>query len=624
VKADLLVVGAGPAGAAAALEAARAGLRVLLIERTRFPREKACGDGLTPRALDALKRMGIAVEPTPAVRRVVMRSPADLDLPVPLSFETGVGTVLPRIDLDEKIARAAVDHGAILQTSSVVESLLVEGGGIVGVRRRTPTGRTEPLHAPLVLLAEGSAGGRLRQAPLPAVRGQSICFAVRRYLENVEWDGTDAFEIWLPLVSEGGPLVGYGWAFPLPEGRANVGLGLLAPVDTGAHLRKVFETFERNLVQRDPRFARARPCGRLTGAPIRLGARGAASCAPGLLVAGDAAGLAHPLWAEGISGALESGVLASRVAAAHLDGNAPLASYVRALRRRAPVIDRLASSVPRLYSFYRHVSWDVPGLCGAGTRLSRALFRTANPEVPRTEVTAASNDAAPADLAAWAAAVTRRALSLAGRDRPFFGGLVEELDAGEETGAPVALAAVAAYAQTRHTEEVSDPALRRAAVCLELLRWSIAVVDEVGTGEPPTEPPAGPRGAGWLSSTLALSLADRLLARSFSLAARLPASARLAVAQAHLEVMEALSGCTTTGASAPGEQVDADSRLVGLAARTGALLAGADEALAASLERAAVEAVEGPPRSFVDRLAARGARLRLPQTRDEERDGAQR
>lgn len=610
MKADLIVVGAGPAGAAAALQAARAGLQVLLLERTRFPREKACGDGLTPRATDALKRLGISVEPTPAVRKVVMRSPADLDRPVTLPFETGCGTVLPRFDLDERIARAAVESGATLQTSSVVESLLVENGRVLGVGRRTPGGRTERLRAPIVLLAEGSAGGLLRQAPLPAVRGRSICFAVRRYLENVDWNEGDAFEIWLPLVDERGPLVGYGWAFPLPDGRANVGLGLLAPSNGRAHLRETFDAFERALVKGDPRFARARPCGRLAGAPIRLGACGAASCGPGMLVVGDAAGLAHPLWAEGISGALESGALAARAAAANLDHSAPVSNYVRDLRRRAPTIDRLASSVPRLYSFYSHVAWDVPGLCGAGTRLSQALFRTANPEVPHPGVTVAPGAELLADHPAWARSVTQRALALAGRDRPFFGGLVEELDQAEDVPSPVALATTAAYFQAGSTGGVSDSVLRRATVCLELLRWALSVVGELGPEGPSAETPAGVRGAGWLSSTLALSLADRLLARSFALAARLPAPARHIVAQAHLEAAEAHSGCIAIDARTRDGDSDEEIQLVGLAARAGALLAGADTVHAASLERAAIEAAAGPPHSFVNRFEV-SARRRL-------------
>jgi len=605
VTADMIIVGAGPAGAAAALEATRGGARVVLLERTTFPREKACGDGLTPRALDSLKRLGVTVPQGLEIRRMVVHSSAALDRPVSVALETGQATVLPRFELDDRIANAASQEGADLQTQSLAESLLVEEGRVAGVRRRTPAGVAESLRAPLVLLAEGSAGGLTRQAPLPAVRGRCTCFAARRYMEGVEWGESNAFEFVLPIVESGSPLIGYAWMFPLPGGRANVGIGFLADTDTRAHLRDALENFERTLQTHDPRFARARPCGRIMGAPIRLGARGAASHAPGLLVAGDAAGLANPIWAEGISGALESGQIAGRTALAHLDGGVPLSTYAGALRNREPVIDRLGPTVPTLYSFCRHVAWDVPSLCAQTSDLSRAAVRMIKAEVPSpAESPPADRGSLLPEIVIAAQTARRRALWVAGRDRPFYGGILEELDRVCTTAPPpVALAVYAGYVRAAgRSDDLDEPQVRRAAVCLELLRWALALLNELGPTPRGSDPPPPPRGRDWLVSTLGLSLADRLLARTFDLTARLPERARLAVARAHMDIAESCALESAAAASGPSLAADAETLLVGKAARTGAFLAGASEIQAASLEHAAREAAEGLPQSFLERF----------------------
>jgi len=604
VTADMIIVGAGPGGAAAALEATRGGARVVLLERTIFPREKACGDGLTPRALDSLKRLGVTIPHGLGIRRMVLHSTAALDRPVSIPLETGQATVLPRFDLDDRIANAASQEGADLQTQSLVESLLVEEGRVVGVRRRTPAGVAESLRAPLVLLAEGSAGGLTRQAPLPAVRGRCTCFAARRYLEGVEWGESSAFEFVLPIVESGSPLIGYAWMFPLPGGRANVGIGFLANTDTRAHLREALQAFERTLQKHDPRFAHARPCGRIIGAPIRLGARGAASHAPGLLVVGDAAGLANPIWAEGISGALESGRIAGRTALAYLDGGVPLSTYAGALRNREPVIDRLGPTVPTLYSFYRHVAWDVPSLCAQTSDVSRAVVRMIKAELSPVESPLESRAGLIPEIVSAAQTARRRALWVAGRDRPFYGGILEELDrVCTIAPPPVALAVYAGCARAAgHSHHLDRPRVRRAAVCLELLRWAIGLLEELGQPPNGPGPPPPPRGRDWLASTLGLSLADRLLARSFDLTTRLPKHVRLAVARAHLDIAESRALRSAEATSGPSQATDAGILLVGQAARTGAVLAGASETQAISLEHSAREAAKGPPQSFLERF----------------------
>ena len=339
---------------------ARGGARVLLVERTDFPREKACGDGLAPRALAQLSDLGIEIAADPRIDLVRIWSPDEPSKHVALQVQGRSGTTLARLGLDERLARAAAESGAELYNRTTVEALVVEGGGVCGVRIRSARGAGEIVRAPVTILAEGSAGGLARQVPLPAARHErERCFAVRRYFDGVRWEGPPAFEFVIPIEVGGEPLAGYGWIFPMPDGRANVGLGRLAEAGCTTQLRSLLEWFEQMLRRNDVRFVSARSAGAAIGGPILIGGTGATSHAPGLLLVGDSARRPDPLWFEGISRAVESGVLAARSALSFLSDGSPLESYGRALAGLDPDLDRIGASLSCVHHNLRRVSRDV-------------------------------------------------------------------------------------------------------------------------------------------------------------------------------------------------------------------------------------------------------------------------
>jgi len=583
VRADVLVVGAGPAGAATALELARAGAVVCLVDKGGFPRHKPCGDGLTPRALAALDALGVSVPRMPAVRSVVVRTLAGSEPFAEYAFASGPGTVLCRFELDAQLVAAAARAGADLCERTTGERLYVEAGRVTGALLRTPGGQAEGVRAPLTVLAEGSVGALARTAPTPAVPGRGVAFAIRRYFENVEWEELSRFEILLPVEHGGVPIAGYAWIFPMADGRANVGVGRF--VEAGAHaaLREILAAFERELLRSDPRFQRARPVGRPIGAPIRIGSCGTRSHAPGLLVVGDAAGLANPYWGEGISAALESGRLAAEVALQVLAGESDGAEYGALLTRRAPNFDRFAPSLGALYRNVQHVARDAVPFLALGGRLSDAFFGTMDVE-PRERRSRFPAREDPFERAV--AAARSRARRIAGRDRPVFGELVDRLDERIAPATPIVAFFFGARARFPGFD-LTDRQLRRAAVALELLRLACHLLAEVPDGAGASIGEGRERGGPWLAATLGLCAGDRLLARSFALTARLAPGPRTIVAAALCEVVERLAARAVWDGRTPRE-ADAAGALAAAAVRAGARLGGASEAVACALADAAV------------------------------------
>jgi geranylgeranyl reductase family protein len=232
--ADVIVVGAGPGGSAAAYRLAQTGLDVLLLEKTGFPREKVCGDGLTPRAVKSLVDLGVDTrEDNGFIRNRGLRiigGGMRLELPWPdLATYPDYGLVRPRMDLDELLARTAQKAGARLQEQTTVTGPVLDGEDrVVGVTAKVGPERTEvQLPGSVVIAADGSSARLALSLGIAKRDDRPMGVAVRRYFESPRHDD-DMLESWLELRSDDGSLLpGYGWVFGVGDGTSNVGLGIL-------------------------------------------------------------------------------------------------------------------------------------------------------------------------------------------------------------------------------------------------------------------------------------------------------------------------------------------------------------------------------------------------------------
>jgi geranylgeranyl reductase family protein len=337
-EADVIVVGAGPAGSSVAYHLASAGLNVLVLEKTSFPREKVCGDGLTPRAVKALTTMGVPIAETDGwlrnrgLRIIGGGGRIELDWP-DLSSYPGYGLVRTRTDFDQILARHAEKAGARLLAGVNVTGPLLDDrtGRITGVA--TKDGRQ--FRARLVVAADGNSSRLSIAMGLHKRDDRPLGVAVRTYYTSPRHDD-DYLEAWLDLWDGQMLLPGYGWIFGMGDGTSNVGLGLL-------NTSKGFGEIDyRDLLRRwlaampaEWGFTEENRTQPVRGAALPMGFNRTPHYTRGLLLAGDAGGMVNPFNGEGIAYALESGEIAARV-------------ITQALARPTPAgIERVLETYPR-------------------------------------------------------------------------------------------------------------------------------------------------------------------------------------------------------------------------------------------------------------------------------------
>ena len=345
-QADVIVVGAGPAGSTTAYYLAQAGLDVLLLEKSRFPREKVCGDGLTPRGVKALVAMGISVsEQDGWVRNKGLRvigAGQRLELSWPeLSSYPGYGLVRPRTDLDQMLARRAEQAGARLVEGLTVTGPVLEDrtGRITGVTARPAGADGERTYTSRVVVAAVGNSSRLSVAMgLRKRDDRPLGVAVRTYYRTPRHED-DYLESWLDLWDSGRLLPGYGWIFGMGDGTSNVGLGLLNT--SAAFGRTDYHALLRRWLKGMPAewgFTEENRTQPIRGAALPMGFNRTPHYFNGLLLAGDAGGMVNPFNGEGIAYAMESAEILARTIVQALarprraDTERVLAGYPRALR----------------------------------------------------------------------------------------------------------------------------------------------------------------------------------------------------------------------------------------------------------------------------------------------------
>jgi geranylgeranyl reductase family protein len=325
---DVAIVGGGPAGAAAAQFLASRGRSVLVCERKQFPREKTCGDGLTPRAIKMLEIMGLGEELSSWERVGGLRAHGGgrtLDLPFPpLDDWCDYGLVKPRRDLDTLVLeRAEVAGAKVLFGTEVKRPVLRDDGVCTGfVARRD--GLDEEVRAHWIVCAEGAATKTTRALGKTRNLSYPLGLAIRQYfrspLEHSGW-----FDAFLDLRSADDALPGYGWVFPVGDGTVNAGVGLLSTFDRWreVNLHVLQDSFLRSL----PPEWEIRPdtaCSRPRAGRLFMGGSVWPPHGPGFVVAGDAAGMVNPCNGEGIAYGYETGYMAARhIDVALQDGSSP-------------------------------------------------------------------------------------------------------------------------------------------------------------------------------------------------------------------------------------------------------------------------------------------------------------
>jgi geranylgeranyl reductase family protein len=301
---DIAVIGGGPAGAATAIRAARAGARVVVFEKGRHGRDKVCGDGLTPRAIGALDDLKIDLGDAHLIRGLRMiagRTSRDLDWPSTDRFPDH-GAVWPRRRLDAALIDAAADAGAEIVYEAEATPIL-EGDRVRGV---TADGRSAT--ADLTVVAAGAPGAVSRLLGADRVPDEPFGLAIRTYAATPR-HADRYLEACLSLEDEHGAAVpGYGWMFPAGDGTVNIGVGALSTMKgfKKLNLNTLLESY-RHAVQEPwelgPNLERPRAWRLPMSSQRRHG--------PGWVAVGDAAGLINPMNGEGIDYGLESGMLAA-------------------------------------------------------------------------------------------------------------------------------------------------------------------------------------------------------------------------------------------------------------------------------------------------------------------------
>ncbi len=373
---QVLVVGAGPAGIAAGLEARRLGLDVLVVDRAEFPRDKTCGDGLTTGALRILDRLGLDVRTLPSyapVTETVLVSPAGREVVVPLPGGGEYACVVPRVELDAAlvdVARACGvemwEHARVVDarddgdavtvtfaddTTLRVAWVIAADGHYSAVRRALARSRGALARSPGALArSPGTLAADAADADAPAL---GTWHAFRQYFSGVE-----DRRLW--VLFERDFLPGYAWVFPVGDGRANVGFGVLRDARHGNRQRapsgKALAAQWRDLADR-PSLRRAlgphaTPEGTPRAWPIPADYDRARLVRGRALFVGDAASVVDPMTGEGIAQALETGArAAAAIAGRPHDVTAVGTRYRDAVDRALGADLRFASVLQRVLQF---------------------------------------------------------------------------------------------------------------------------------------------------------------------------------------------------------------------------------------------------------------------------------
>ncbi|MUL79208.1 NAD(P)/FAD-dependent oxidoreductase [Mycolicibacterium sp. CBMA 226] len=323
---DIIVAGGGPAGSAAAWQAAQTGASVLVLDKATFPRDKPCGDGLTARGVSYLQKMGLAKEVTEfhRINRVAVFSPHQWELSFPR--RPGMpdhGRTVSRSRLDALLLGHAAAAGAeVRQGAEVATAALDDDGRVTGVVLKNG----ETVHGDAVIAADGAYSPIKRALHVDSSYHGYSAIAIRAEMPADRPD-SDALEIYLKLMFDGDQLPGYGWVFPMGNGTFNIGLGYInsyrnwQAINATRFLGDFLQALPRDWAL--PSIDELKKNRSVRAWRLPMGFTAWPPWRPGVLFAGDALGAGKPTSGAGISKALESGLAAGECAVAALLNGGP-------------------------------------------------------------------------------------------------------------------------------------------------------------------------------------------------------------------------------------------------------------------------------------------------------------
>lgn len=310
---DVVISGGGPAGSSTAYYLARMGVRVLVLDKERFPRDKVCGDGIAPRAVRNIYKMGLRDRLEGRFNKFhgfrfagAGRAVVENEIPPTPRFPDH-GYIIKRYDLDKILIDYARENGAEVWEECRVTDPLVTGNRVIGVKALRD-GEEIEITAGVVVGADGAHSVLGRKMNLLVNDPHYLGISIRQYFEGVS-DIGDFLEVYPE--KEVSP--GSGWVFPVSDTEANVGVGamLYHIRRDGIDLHRFFDILVNNTGHVAPKMRDAKPISPLRGALLRVGLGGSRVECPGLILVGDAASMTNPVSGEGITYALETGEMAA-------------------------------------------------------------------------------------------------------------------------------------------------------------------------------------------------------------------------------------------------------------------------------------------------------------------------
>jgi geranylgeranyl reductase family protein len=338
MQCEVVIIGAGPAGAISAQRLSSSGVKVILIDQAVFPRDKTCGDLVTREGLEVLERSGLTTwsQQFHIVKKMRFTSPNNQLLEVPVNREDKtVARIIPRRQLDNKLVENAVSSGTLLKEGVRVQQIDTTQPKL---RVSLESGLVE---AELLILADGSHAPITRKLGL-AQPGKDL-LAIQQYLAgDIEPQGPIEFHFQSNIIP------GYTWMFPMGDGLINIGAGTYTHRVTARQvdLKFVLESFKNNHPVQKTRLANTEAVRGMRSHPLRTDLGSTRTHAARILVTGDAAGLVSPFTGEGIASAMRSGELAAQTALSAFKigdlSQSSLQPYTRSLHSRYGSDKRIA------------------------------------------------------------------------------------------------------------------------------------------------------------------------------------------------------------------------------------------------------------------------------------------